>query len=94
MKMPQDVNNVIKNDKSSNFNVLILKMYTSWSLNCLECFEGWQVLSSTDKHRSTELDRHYDRRSGMLLRPDCPSKDLYGKEMIISETYEYKYKNG
>ena len=26
---------------------------------------------------------------GMLLRPDRPSKDLCGKEMIISVTYEY-----
>ena len=26
---------------------------------------------------------------GMLLRPDRPSKDFCGKEMIISVTYEY-----
>ena len=75
-----------KNDKNSKFNILILKMYTSLSLNCLECFEGWQVLSSTDKHRSTKLDI---MSVGMLLHPDRSSKDLCGKEMIISVTYEY-----
>lgn len=81
-----------KNDKNSKFNILILKMYTSLSLNCLECFEGWQVLSSTDKHRSTKLDI---MNVGMpLLHPDRASKDLYRKELIISVTYEYKYKNG
>ena len=68
---------MIKNDKSSNFNVLILKMYTSLSLNCLECFEGWRVLSSTDKHRSTKLDI---MNVGMpLLHPDRASKDLPGR---------------
>ena len=54
----------------------------------------WGMASSViNKHRSTKLD-HHERRSGMLLRPDRPSKGLYREEVIISETYKYKYKNG
>ena len=64
-KCHTDVNKAIKNDKSSNFNVLILKMYTSWSLNCFECFVMFWRMASSFINRQTQVNqaRYHERRS-------------------------------
>ena len=54
----------------------------------------WGMASSFINRQTQVNQARYHERRSMLFRSDRPSKDLYRKEMIVSETYEYKYKNG